>query len=517
MSLKPMISAGLSQQTRMTPQLQQAIRLLQLSSAELTQEIQQMLDSNIMLELVEPDLLDGEDEAEQPITASAGEHDEAGAADDNIQDSERFSDVSFVGEGLPDGSVPGENLLETRNAEHESLQTHLEEQITLLNLSEQDLYIAWAIVEGVDAEGMLTVTLEDILQAAPAEWELAMEEVEAMLHLVQHLDPTGVASRSLSECLVIQLQQLPDDTPWRSEAIKLVTDCQLLLSRHDYRKLERQLGLKEAQLREVISLIQTMHPKPIAGLSADIFGAEGIDYVEPDLIASKRPGKKGGEGGEGGEGEKGEGGKKGEKGEWVVELNPSSTPRLAINEGYASLIKRGGQDQEKLRDLMQEAKWFLNSLQQRNDTLLKVAQTIVTYQQAFLEQGEAAMKPMVMLDIAAAVGLHESTISRVTTQKYLATPRGMFELKYFFSSRMSGGAARSIPGDPAEKTDDDVSSIAVKAKIRELVAQESPRKPLSDNRIAKLLAAQGMKVARRTIAKYREQLLIPPSNERKRL
>lgn len=541
MAMKPTLQIRLGQQLRMTPQLQQAIRLLQLSTFDLQQEIQDALDSNPMLEEVsgdeqednnEPTSLDSPDDAddardqdnESSPADDTADRDDASASDndaDHDSDSEdrgqdeisaapdpevdgefepdTFDNLSSdsISEDLPVDSVwedvwdeapqasnyndsgeNDENFIDTRNSVAPSLQSHLEEQLNLLNLSELDEMIAMTILDGLDKDGVLTISIDDILASLPSESEADVEEVEAVLHLIQHLDPVGVAARDLQECLLIQLRQLPADTPWRKEAIDVVAMHLNYLGNRDYAHLLRKTRLKEHELKQVIELIQSLNPRP----GAD-FAPDDTEYIDPDVIVSKQNGR------------------------WVVELNPKSAPRIRVNPEYASLVRRAdnSSDNTYLKNHLQEARWFIKSLQQRNDTLLKVATKIVEFQRGFFEYGEQAMKPLVLHDIAKAVDLHESTISRVTTQKYMYTPAGVFELKYFFSSHVS------------THTGGEVSSTAIRAIIKQLVADENPRKPLSDSKIATLLAEQNIKVARRTIAKYREALLIPPSNERKQL
>lgn len=519
--MKPALTLKLGQQLRMTPQLQQAIKLLQLSTFDLQQEIQDALDSNPMLEEVtedqdehdeptsidspaeEPDGEDGDAPETSNESVSVDADDSEPAPNPEIDgdvepDTSEHLSSDSIGEDLPVDSVwedvwdeapaassyaaPDDNdedYLDTRNTVAPSLQSHLEEQLNLMTLSESDEIIAIMILDGLDQGGLLTISLEDILESIPEEYEVEMDEVEAVLHLVQHLDPVGVAARDLKECLAIQLRALPEDTPWRTEAIDVVTQHLNYLANRDYSLLLRKTRLKEPELREVIGLIQSLNPRPGSDYAAD-----DTEYVDPDVIVSRN------------------------KGRWVVELNPKSAPRIRVNPEYASLVKRAdnSQDNQYLKDHLQEARWFIKSLQQRNDTLLKVASKIVEFQRGFFEYGEQAMKPLVLHDIAEAVELHESTISRVTTQKYMHTPLGVFELKYFFSSHVG---TQSGSGE--------VSSTAIRALIKRLVSEENPRKPLSDSKIASLLADQNIKVARRTIAKYRESLMIPPSNERKQL
>ncbi|MFN3237273.1 MAG: RNA polymerase factor sigma-54 [Pseudomonadales bacterium] len=530
MAMKPVLALKLGQQLRMTPQLQQAIKLLQLSTFDLQQEIQEALDSNLMLEEAsdndnsdEPTSLDTPEETIEGLAkeSQAKESAETDASSDAHADAQDGSDEpppanpEIDGDAIPDTSdqissdsisddlpvdsvwedvwddVPvgpsytgtdeeGDNYLENQNSSSASLQSHLEEQLSLRSLSDVDAMIAMAIIDGLDEDGVLTITLDDVLQSLPINEEdpVEMDEVEAVLHLIQHLDPLGVAARDLAECLQIQLNHLPATTPWRDEALLIVRDHLSSLANRDYSYLIRKTRLKEAELKEVISLIQTLNPRP----GAD-FNESKTEYIEPDVLVSKKNGR------------------------WTVELNPKSAPRIRVNADYASMVKRAdsSSDNTYLKNHLQEARWFIKSLQQRNDTLLKVATKIVEFQRGFFEYGDQAMKPLVLHDIAEAVDLHESTISRVTTQKYMHTPAGVFELKYFFSSHVSTHAGG------------EVSSTAIRALIKKLVAEENPRKPLSDSKIANLLADQDIKVARRTIAKYRESLMIPPSNERKQL
>ena len=504
--MKQSLQLKIGQQLTMTPQLQQAIRLLQLSTLDLQQEIQSALDSNPLLEVSDEDS-DHNDSSEsksddneqlREVTASASEssqseqqdtHEESGAIDDswneNIPD-ELTTDSSWEdtyptqssGSGSSDDWEPGDN-----DSHEETLQDYLIWQLNLTPMSEHDQLIAEAIIDGVDADGYLTITIEDLLENCATHYpekfpEIEAEEIEAVLHRVQQFDPPGVAARDLSECLLIQLDQLPPDTAFIDEARKLAANYLQLLGNRDYKALIRRMRITEECLQNTIQLIQSLNPKPGASVST-----EHSEYVVPDAIVTKH------------------------KGEWVVSLNPDIAPKIRINTQYADLIRRADNSSDNvfLKNHLQEARWFLKSLMSRNETLLRVANEIVERQADFLEYGEEAMKPMVLHDIAEAVGMHESTISRVTTQKYIHTPRGIFELKYFFSSHVGtsdGGAA---------------SSTAIRALIKKLVAAENPGKPLSDNKITQLLDEQGINVARRTVAKYREAMAIPPSNERKRL
>jgi len=334
------------------------------------------------------------------------------------------------------------------------------------------------VIDAVQPSGFLSLAAEDIFQDLQGELDIEVEEVLAVLHRIQNFDPVGVATADLRECLLVQLSQLPEATPLLAAAKQLVDKYLPELGARNFPLLMRRLRLKESQLGQIVALIQSLDPHP-----GDKIDAAETEYITPDVFVQKTEGR------------------------WVVELNPDIAPRLRINNNYASLIKRADNsaDNSYLKDNLQEARWFLKSLQSRNETLMKVASRIVEYQQGFLEYGEEAMKPLVLHEIANAVEMHESTISRVTTNKYMHTPAGVFELKYFFSSHVgtdSGG---------------ECSSTAIRAIIKKTVAAESPTKPLSDSKIAQLLVDQGVNVARRTIAKYRESLGIPPSNERKRL
>ena len=385
-------------------------------------------------------------------------------------------DTPYDSPGAP--RPANDNYLEAQNPAAVTVQTHLLEQVNLIPFSDRDKFIALSVIDGLNEDGVLETPLDDILAIAPDEWLLELDEVEAVLHLIQHLDPVGVAARSLEECLTIQLQQLPASTPCRDTALTIVSNHLAQLAGRDYVTLARKLHIRDEQLKQTLALIQSLSPRPGSAIATPV-----ADYVEPDVMVSKQ------------------------KGKWMVELNPKSTPRIRVNPDYAKLIKRGdtGLEVTNLRNYRQEAQWFIKSLQQRNSTLLRVAGKIVEYQRGFLEHGDQAMKPLVLHDIADALELHESTISRVTTQKYMLTPRGLYELKYFFSSHVS------------THTGGEVSSTAIKALLKELIAAETPHQPLSDSKIAKLLEMQNINIARRTVAKYRESLNIPPSNERKQL
>lgn len=502
--MKPTLHLQLGQHLTMTPQLQQAIRLLQLSTLELQTEIQEALDSNPMLEAADDDGEPAEKIDDTPIDYAAAEEALAREATDSgeepapvdINNNESmpdelpvdslwedvFSSGSANTSSSGSGNEDDDNPLEARSAAPETLTDLLTWQLNLTPFSDLDRAIGMAILDAIDERGYLTASLDDILAAVadPEDpYAVEMDEVEAVLHRIQQFDPPGVAGRDLRECLLIQLKQLPEDVRSRGDAIALVRDYIDLLGSRDFAGIMRKLKLNETGLKAAIALIQTLNPNP----GGRIGSISETEYVTPDVIVRRKHDR------------------------WTVELNPDTAPKLRVNSNYASLVRRADSsaDNTYLRNHLQEARWFIKSLQSRNETLLKVASCIVEHQRAFLELGPEAMKPMVLRDIAEEVGMHESTISRVTTQKFMHTPRGIFELKYFFSSHVSttgGGEA---------------SSTAIRAMIKKLVAAEDARKPLSDNKIADLLLEQGIEVARRTIAKYRESLNIPPSNERKRL
>ncbi|MEH6591727.1 MAG: RNA polymerase factor sigma-54 [Halioglobus sp.] len=493
--MKQSLQLKLGQQLTMTPQLQQAIKLLQLSTLDLQQEIQQALDGNPMLEVSEDSdtdiAADSSDEQSEPAapTADASPEDiqvrtenpdwDASIPDDLPVDSQ-WEDMMPSSAPAPAPASGPETDYASQNSADESLHDGLYWQLNLTRLSDTDRVIAMAIIDATDESGRLTATVEEIQEILDAdmEAEIELDEVIAVLHCLQQFDPPGVCTRDLQECLAVQLQQLPASTPRLEDAKIVISRFMNQLGNADFNQILRRTRLKEDELREVLDLIRTLDPSP--GLSV---GEDKTEYVVPDVYVSKRNGR------------------------WVIELNPDIAPRLRINNDYASLIKRAdnSSDNTYLRDNLQEARWFLKSLQSRNETLMKVTTEIVQHQRGFLEYGPEAMKPLVLHEIAEAVSMHESTISRVTTQKYMHTPKGIFELKYFFSSHVSTEAGGEC------------SSTAIRALIKKLVAAENPRKPLSDNKITTVLKDQGINVARRTVAKYRDTLFIPPSNERKRL
>jgi RNA polymerase sigma-54 factor len=532
--MKQSLQLRLGQQITMTPQLQQAIRLLQLSTLDLQLEIQQALESNIMLEVEEIERQDAEEEEDALALASSLEDEYRDAAppevdrqntDSNTSEINELSDRVEIGDYERDDpfneynttdsaevnfqeneTIPTELAVDSEwediyagtlgqydyptgdNGEfsdrdpfnqhtiEETLQEHLLWQLQLTPFSDTDRTIAHVIIDSIDGDGYLRTSLEDIAETMGEEVDLA--EVEAVLHRIQHFDPIGVAARDLGECLVLQLSALPDNTPWRNEALVLSRDYLDVLAARDYTQLSKRMKLDLGELREVVDLIQSLRPRPGSHIEA-----HNATYVVPDVFVHKV------------------------KGQWKVELNAEIAPKLRVNQHYAELISRSGKESDvaSLKNHLQEARWFIKSLKSRHETLLKVARCIVKRQSGFLDYGEEAMKPLVLHDIASELEMHESTISRVTTQKYIHTPRGIFELKYFFSSHVSTNSGGEC------------SSTAIRALIKKLIASESAAKPLSDSKIARLLSERGINVARRTVAKYREAMVIPPSNERKRL
>jgi RNA polymerase sigma-54 factor len=496
----------MGQQLTMTPQLQQAIRLLQLSTLDLQQEIQEALDSNPMLEREE----DGDDfDNSDPMAESIEKKSESPSADspEQSEPDNRYDEPINTVENLEEGDwgdrIPNELPVDTawediyqtsasslpssdddewdftsRTSSGESLQSHLLWQLNLAPMSDTDRLIAATLIDCINPQGYLDETLEEVLESFDPELEIELDEIEVVLRRIQQFEPAGIGARDLRECLLLQLRQLPEHTEWLSEAIRLVSDHLDILGGRDYSLLMRRMKLKEDELRQIIDLIQTLNPRPGSQIEAG-----EPEYVVPDVIVRKHNGR------------------------WLVELNQEAMPRLRVNAQYAGFVKRADSsaDNTFMRNQLQEARWFIKSLLSRNETLMKVATQIVEHQRGFFEHGDEAMKPLVLHDIAEAVGMHESTISRVTTQKFMHTPRGIYELKYFFSSHVSTAEGGEC------------SSTAIRAIIKKLVAAENQKKPLSDSKIAGLLEEQGIQVARRTVAKYRESLGIAPSSERKRL
>ena len=465
--MKPSLQFRLSQHLTLTPQLQQSIRLLQLSTVELNQEIDRMLMENPALEREDAE---GEPEAAAPAPAPAGGAGASGSTEPAAPDTDWSADIASSWRG-PDDDDEGDRSFTAPDTP--TLRDHLRGQLSLTNLGDRDRVFVQLLIDALDEDGYLTQPLEEIAALLPAEAD--PEELGIALRHLQNLEPAGVGARSPGECLALQLRIMPDE-PARRLALDIVEKHLELLASRDYTRLKNITGAGEEALRAAQRLIQALNPRPGAA-----YAKVETRYVIPDVIVRKQ------------------------RGVWRASLNPDAMPRLRINRLYAELAAGARTSGAAIASQLQEARWLIKNVQQRFDTILRVSQAIVDQQRHFLEHGEVAMRPLVLREIAQTLGLHESTISRVTTQKYMATPRGTFELKYFFGSHVAteaGGAA---------------SSTAIRALIKQLVAAEDAKAPLSDARISQILGEQGIVVARRTIAKYREALQIPPVNQRKSL
>ncbi|QID16505.1 RNA polymerase factor sigma-54 [Nitrogeniibacter mangrovi] len=463
--MKPTLQLKLSQHLTLTPQLQQSIKLLQLSTIELNQEIEKALLDNPLLERED----DGGPGEQDSATDTASNESEGGS-----EALEAMSEWASVGSGSTTNRDDDEDSdFQSFHAAQVSLREHLDQQIALTPMSDRDRTLVRILIEALDDDGYLTQSLEDMLELFDAENEVELEDLQIALHHLQHLDPPGVGARNPSECLALQLRALPQgDT--RDLAMRIVTEHLELLAQRDFVRLRRNLQCTEDALRDAHHLICSLSPRPCAP-----FALNDTRYVIPDVVVRKL------------------------RGRWTAMLNPEAMPRLKVNALYAQLLQQNRGNNGDLGGQLQEAKWLIKNVQQRFDTILRVAQAIVDQQRQFFDYGEVAMRPLTLREIAEELELHESTISRVTTQKYMSTPRGVLEFKYFFGSHVAtdtGGAA---------------SSTAIRALIRQLVDAEDRKKPLSDSKIADLLGQQGMVVARRTVAKYRESLNIPPVSKRK--
>ena len=477
--MKHSLQLKLGQHLTLTPQLQQSIRLLQLSTLELNQELEQILQDNPLLEREEED--EARQEASDPPThAAEAETQNTEVAPRDTADTEPVTaqDDSDWNDYSPSGSDDDEGDYAEGSIAGSTLREHLLNQLIVSPLTLRDRTLVAALIDDLDDAGLLSQPLADILESLQAELEeLEPEELETALKHLQNMDPTGVGARNLAECLTLQLRALPPDTPVRDEAMRLATHYLDLLAARDVGKLKKVLGIDDPTLRAARALILSLNPRPGAA-----FGADDTHYVIPDVHVRKV------------------------KGMWIASLNADAMPKLRVNRVYADILSRhreGGGGQ--LASQLQEARWLIKNVQQRFDTILRVSQAIVDRQKHFFEHGEVAMRPLVLREIADTVELHESTISRVTTQKFMMTPRGLYELKYFFGSHVStdnGGAC---------------SSTAIRALIKQLIAAEGGKKPLSDGQLAEVLSQQGIVVARRTVAKYRESMHIPPANMRRAL
>jgi RNA polymerase sigma-54 factor len=478
--MKHSLQLRLSQHLTLTPQLQQSIRLLQLSTLELNQELERFLQENPLLERDDgigeqtaapaESRVPGMTEA-TPATAPSPTDDAPGEPE--FSEFSAIDDAPFSGarEDAEDGEYP------QVAADAPTLRAHLLSQLSETNLSDRDRRLVSLLVDSLDDDGYLTQDLPELLAILPAELAVELEDLQIALKHLQNCEPVGVGARNLSECLALQLARLPEHTPHRTEALEVVRNHLDALASRDFSKLKKALRCDDECMRAVQKLIVTLNPRPGRDFS---FG--DTRYIIPDVIVRKV------------------------KGLWVAALNPEAMPRLRINRLYADILQRNrNAGSQQLANQLQEAKWLIKNVQQRFDTILRVTQSIVDRQRHFFEHGEVAMRPLVLREIADALDLHESTVSRVTTQKFMHTPRGIFELKYFFGSHVTtetGGSA---------------SSTAIRALIKQLVSAENSRKPLSDSQISEILGQQGIVVARRTVAKYRESLQILPVNLRKTL
>ncbi len=473
--MKPSLQLKLGQQLTMTPQLQQAIRLLQLPVLELQAQLQEALESNVMLETEEDEQIDLAS-LDQP--APAGEDADDGEADGPPADEivvemeDPWSDSSTPS---GDGRAQDEDdrPLEFTDDRDRNLHQHLIWQLEVSSLDPLEVWIGEALVDALNDDGYLTETPADIASSLSADLPVSEADVVRVLGFLQTLDPAGVGARTVAECICLQLAQLEPDTPGRELALSIAAEHLQEMADRDLAGLTQRLGVDEDTLHSALALIRGCSPRPGAA-----FESAPPEYIVPDVFVRRSA-----------------------QG-WIVEVNPASVPRLRVNQGYAGLVTRS-HDYATLRAQLQEARWLIRSLEIRGETLLKVARTIVQRQVAFLEKGDEAMQPMILRDVAETIGLHESTVSRVTTGKYMHTPRGIFEFRYFFSSHVSGADG------------EDISSVAIRARIRKLIAEEPPDKPLSDAQIAGALSGEGVKVARRTVAKYREALGLATSSERR--
>ena len=474
--LKPSLQLKLSQQLTMTPQLQQAIRLLQLPVMELQTQIQTALDENVMLEVEEPEASAEDGPAAESSQSESDDPEEFADAEPEVAVAAEaeWEDIQKTGPSEAPKSADPRTTVEYADHSEETLRDHLLWQLELENLDPRTTAIGQAIIDAINDDGYMTDDTETIRATLAPDVLVSIEDIENVLvKLVQQFDPVGVGARSVSECVQLQLKQLSAETPGLDLAMRIAAEHLPLVAEHQYGVLKRLLRASDSDIEAAIALVRACQPRP----GANVFTAPP-EYVVPDVFVRRH------------------------EGQWVVELNNSMSPQLRVNQLYAGSLGRG-EEYDALKAQLQEARWLIRSLEIRNETLLKVALTIVQRQTEFLEQGEEYMRPMVLRDVAEAIEMHESTVSRVTTNKYMHTPRGVFEFRFFFSSHVAGDAG-------------DQSSTAVRAKIRKLVSAEDPEKPLSDSQIAQMLSEGGVTVARRTVAKYREAMKIPSSSDRKR-
>ena len=497
--IKQGLSIKLGQSMSMTPQLQQAIRLLQLSSVELQQEIQEVLESNPLLEVseVKADIEQNDKDVEPTKNTDSTELTETIPEDMSIDaDWDDVYDPAWKTSNN-NSDAHSSDFIETMHSSPQGLHEHLLWQIEMCNLSFQDKEIAKLIIDYINEDGFLTEPLEQIFESLEDLLLIELDEVEAVLTYIQNIGPSGIGARDLRECLLLQINQEHKSHPLYKKMVRLLEKNLDLLKKRDYTGIKRTLKLTNSALEELMLLIRTLDPKP-----GKAFSTTTTDYITPDIYVKKVNGK------------------------WKISLNGETQPELQINNYYADMLSTnkttkqttsnglatsGAQVENKqqketnayIKDNLQQARWFIKSLENRNSTIVNVAHAIIEKQLAFFQYGDEAMKPMVLKDLADQLGLHESTISRVTTRKYMHTPRGIYEFKHFFSSHVS------------TDTGGECSATAIRAMIKKLIAEENPSKPLSDNKLTNLLKERGINVARRTVAKYREALTIPSSHDRK--
>jgi RNA polymerase sigma-54 factor len=486
--LKPALQLRLGQQLTMTPQLQQAIRLLQLPVLELQAQIREALESNVMLEAEEEEISTVDtatlptlnyEQRQEHAESQRTDESEPQAADsiDNtaVDEDTEWTEKQITSESETPWSGDGDRSDEFADSTGETLRDHLLWQLEMSRLADAERKIGAAIIDAINDDGYLTEPLEEIAANLRPDFEATADDVARVLPHVQAMDPPGVGARSVSECLQLQLHQLDPSTPGRDTAIAIAASYLDHVADQQFGLLRRQLRVTEEEAECALVLVRACQPRP-----GSVIHSVPAEYIVPDVFVRRT-----------------------DHG-WSVEVNPSTLPKIRVNQGYASLLNRSA-DHAMLRTQLQEARWLIRSLEIRNETLLKVARCIVQRQAAFLDNGDEFMQPMILKDVAEAIEMHESTISRVTTNKYMHTPRGVIEFRYFFSSHVSANDGSEL------------SSTAIRAKIKKLIQQEDPNKPLSDNRIAEILSQEGAQVARRTVAKYREAIGIPPSSERKRV
>ena len=471
--MRPSLQLKLSQHLALTPQLQQSIRLLQMSTLELEQELEKYVSENPLLEREEVEYA--------PVTPQPGSNEAEAAASEKPApeapaEPSSADDESWLGEEGSYSSSAGsfdddDNEYQDVQAATTSLREHLSWQLGLMTIPERDRTLVQCLIEALDDDGYLTQSLEELAETLPPELEIELEELQIALKHLQYFDPTGVGARNAQECLALQLSILPPDET-QILALNIVRNHLALLAGRDFLKLKKLTGCDDDELRAAQFLIRSLNPRPGAQ-----YASLNARYITPDVVVRKL------------------------RGHWTVNVNSDAFPRLRVNSLYAQILSK--QRGSGLAGQLQEARWLIKNIQQRFDTILRVAQAIVDRQRQFFDHGEVAMRPLVLREIADILGLHESTVSRVTTQKYMATPRGIFELKYFFGSHV------------ATETGGACSATAIRALIKQLISAEEPKKPLSDSQISEVLGQQGIVVARRTIAKYREALSIPPVNLRK--